>query len=81
MSVPPNRLTSLPTTVTEINGVPFVGKSKNVFQSSTLLASPTNKSAFVISSQPKVNGTGTGGVGSIFILVLIYVPNPSPNIC
>ena len=54
MLLPPNNCTVFPLIVTALNGVPYVGKSKNVFQSATTDASPTNRSAFVILSKVKL---------------------------
>ena len=58
MLLPPIRLTSFPTTNTDVNGLPFVGKSRNVFQSLTLLESPTNISALDISSNSNFKANG-----------------------
>ena len=41
IELPPSKITVFPDTVTPVNGVPYVGKSKNVFQSVTLVALAT----------------------------------------
>ena len=56
---PPYNLTVLTLTITDVKDVPFAGRSKNVFQSSTDLLSPTIISAFStslnVSSRPGPN--------------------------
>jgi hypothetical protein len=54
MFSPPIKVTSLPTTDTLVKGVDHVGKSKNVFQSDTEVASPTKALAPLMLVKPKV---------------------------
>jgi len=74
--VPPIKLTVFPATFTLVKGNP-VGELKNVFQSETLVLSPTIKFALLILSNTKVNADGSSIDLIAWVLPCKYDISPS----